>query len=701
MPDSRTTPIDLSNPEVTQPTEDDFKRNAHTPSEPIAIIGIGCRFPGGANSPEAFWQLLLEERNAASIIPEGRWALDDFYDPDPEAVGKCYTRIGHFLTDPSPVEFDAQFFRITPREAKVMDPQQRVILEVVWEALENANIVPASLHDSDTGVFVGCYDNHHLVDYDLRSDSEIEFYLATSIAQSITVGRISYFLNLHGPNFAVNTACSSSLVALHQACQSLRAGECSLALTGGVNIIVSPSVYISLAKGRMLSADGLCKVFDNAADGYGRGEGCGMIVLKRLQDAQNDGDTILALIRGSAVNHDGRTAGITAPNSTAQQKVIQAALQNSGLSPLDIHYVEAHGTGTTVGDPIELNALAETFKIRGKSNPLRIGSVKTNIGHLEAAAGIAGVIKTVLALNHEHLPRHINVSELNKQIQWDKVPLRVLTQEESWPIGTIQRIAGVSSFGFGGSNAYVILEGAEGVNTKPIPSTIDRPRHILTLSAQSDGSLQALSQRYALYMAAHPETNLPDIAYTANTGRTHMRSRLAVVGETTTEVTSALESFARGEMPQAIIRGDLSSNAAQQVGFLFTGQGAQYPGMGQGLYEYLPSFREMMLECDRILEPYIGHSLIDVLYNTDAPRKSHPINQTALTQPSLFALETSLARLLIRWGIQPSAVMGHSLGESAAAYIAGVFSLEEGLSMVARRGAFMQDLPQNGIMVAV
>ena len=691
----------LTSSEIAQSSENSIKDNAYTSPEPIAVIGMGCRFPGGANSPGEFWQLLMNEQNAATIIPEDRWPLDDFYDPDPEAPGKCYTRTAHFLTNPSPVEFDAEFFRITPREAKVLDPQQRIILEVVWEALENAGIAPTSLYGSDTGVFMGCYDNHYLSDFDLRAAEDVQFYLASSMAQSITVGRVSYFLNLHGPNLAIDTACSSSLIALHHACQSLRSGECNLALTGGVNVIVSPSVFIALAQGKMLSQDGLCKAFDNTADGYGRGEGCGVIVLKRLQDALKDGDTVLALIRGSAINHDGRTAGITAPSSTAQQMVIQLALLNSGIKSSDIHYVEAHGTGTTVGDPIELAALAETFTERGKDNALRIGSVKTNIGHLEAAAGIAGVIKTILALNHEYLPRHLNVSELSTQIDWEEVPLQVLTEGESWPKGTRQRFAGVSSFGFGGSNAHLILEGAEFVNRKPIIAPIDRPKHILTLSAHNDQGLQALSQRYADYFLSQPEAKLADITYSANVGRAHLRTRLAVVGEKNEDVASALEDFISGERLPATLATTKTSYATQQIGFLFTGQGAQYPGMGQGLFEYLPSFREKLEMCDRILSPHIGQSLIDILYKTKAPRKQHPINQTALTQPALFALEVSLAQMLIEWGIRPAAVMGHSLGESVASYVSGVYSLEDGLHMVAQRGALMQSLPHNGIMVAV
>jgi acyl transferase domain-containing protein/NADPH:quinone reductase-like Zn-dependent oxidoreductase/acyl carrier protein/short-subunit dehydrogenase len=696
MPEDNTTPDDTSMPDATEPMNPPGSAQA----EPIAVIGMGCRFPGGANNPEEFWRLLAEERNAVSIIPEERWALEDFYDPNPEAAGKCYTRMGHFLSDPSPMEFDPYFFKITPREAKVMDPQQRIMLEVVWEALENAGIAPSSLHGSDTGVFLGCYDNHHLVDNDIRSLRDVEFYLATSLAQSITSGRISYFLNLHGPNFSVNTACSSSLVALHQACQSLQSGECNIAITGGVNVLVSASVYVSLAKAKMLSVDGLCKAFDNAANGYGRGEGCGVIVLKKLEKAIEDGDTILAIIRGSAVNHDGRTAGITAPNGMAQQKVIQSAIRNSGLSPDDIHYVEAHGTGTIVGDPIELNALADTFQTRSKDNPLRIGSVKTNIGHLEAAAGIAGVIKTILALNQEYLPRHINVSELNQQIEWDRIPIQVLTQGESWPIGTRHRFAGVSSFGFGGTNAHVILEGAEHIEARSSSLLIDRPKHILTLSAQTEQILQVLSQQYAEYMQRHSEIHLGDIAFTANTGRTHLPVRISVIGESTGDVADSLSLYASNEMSEAVIQNKQASNDTQEIGLLFTGQGSQYPDMGKGVYEYLPSFQEKLRTCDRILLPHIKQSLLEILYETEAPRKYHPVNQTAITQPALFSLEASLAQMLVEWGIRPAAVMGHSLGESVAAYIAGVYSLEDGLHLVAKRGSLMQSLPQNGSMVA-
>lgn len=429
-------------------------------SEPIAIIGMSCRFPGGANDPDAFWQLLHNGVDAIAPVPSQRWDVDNYYDPDPDASGKIYTRSGGFLQQVD--EFDPQFFGISPREAVSLDPQQRLLLEVSWEALENAGIAADRLAGSKTGIFVGIGQNDYAqLHLNSGDHTNINAYDGTGNGFCFASGRLSYVLGLQGPNMAVDTACSSSLVAVHLACQSLRAGECNLALVGGVQLILSPEVTIFLSRTHALSPDGRCKTFDAAADGFGRGEGCGVLVLKRLSDAVADKDNILALIRGSAVNHDGPSSGLTVPNKLAQQALIREALRSAKVEPSQVSYVEAHGTGTPLGDPIEIEALKAVLgEERSPLQPLIIGSVKTNIGHLEAAAGVAGLIKVILALQHQEIPPHLHFKQPNPYINWNELPVVVPTKSMPWPCGTQQRIAGVSSFGMSGTNAHIVLEEA-------------------------------------------------------------------------------------------------------------------------------------------------------------------------------------------------------------------------------------------------
>ncbi|MEM7581236.1 MAG: polyketide synthase, partial [Cyanobacteria bacterium P01_A01_bin.80] len=427
-------------------------------TEPIAIIGMGCRFPG-ADNPQAFWELLSNGIDAISEVPADRWDINAYFDNDAETPGKINTRYGGFVKQL--YEFDAAFFGISPREAVSLDPQQRLLMEVSWEALENAGIIP-TIQGSKTGVFVGISSNDYSQQLLTREVTEIDAYLATGNSHSTAAGRLSYTLGLTGPSIAVDTACSSSLVAVHLACQSLRNKECDTALVGGVNRLISPEFSINFSKAKMLAADGRCKTFDTAADGFVRGEGCGIIILKRLSDAIADGNPILALIRGSAVNQDGRSSGLTVPNGLSQQAVISQALQNSNIKPSQIDYIEAHGTGTSLGDPIEINALGSVFgKYYSADNPLKIGSVKTNIGHLEAAAGIAGIIKLVLSLQHEQIPPHLHFDKPNPYIPWSELPIEVTTETTPWLISDNSRFAGVSSFGFSGTNAHVIVEGVE------------------------------------------------------------------------------------------------------------------------------------------------------------------------------------------------------------------------------------------------
>ncbi|MFH0729430.1 MAG: SDR family NAD(P)-dependent oxidoreductase [Pseudomonadota bacterium] len=523
-------------------------------SEPIAVIGMGCRFPGGADTPALFWQLLKNGADAITDHPADRWNIDDHYDADPDAPGKIYIRRGGFLNNID--RFDAPFFGISPREAACMDPQHRLVLEVSWEALEYAGIAPLSLSGSRTGVFVGIGQNDYsrlkLGGADM---ARIDTYDGTGNLLCFAPGRLAYILGLRGPNMAIDTACSSSLVAIHQACQSLRAGDCDLALAGGVHLIISPEITVFLSRAHVLSPDGRCKTFDAAADGFARGEGCGMIVLKRLSDAVRDRDTILALIRGSAINHDGASSGLTVPNERAQEDLIREAVRNAGAEPGEVSYVEAHGTGTALGDPIEVNALAASLcKGRSFANPLMIGSLKTNMGHLEAAAGIAGVIKVILSLQHAEIPPHLHFKTPNPHIDWKEMPIEVAAAGRAWPPGRGPRLAGVSAFGFSGTNAHIVLEAPEDAVTEAVTEktggvlrdTTPPPVQVLTLSAKSDAALRSLCRRYEAHLAAHPEQGIGDICFTGNTGRSPLAKRIAILAATTVELKTRLAAYREG-----------------------------------------------------------------------------------------------------------------------------------------------------------
>ncbi|MDZ7269344.1 MAG: SDR family NAD(P)-dependent oxidoreductase [candidate division KSB1 bacterium] len=704
--------------------------------EPIAIVGLACRLPGGVRDRRSYWHLLANGIDAVSEIPPDRWDVEAYYDPDPDAPGKMYTRHGSFVSDID--KFDPQFFGIAPREAASMDPQQRMLLEVTWEALENAGYAPDKLAGSATGVFVGISTNDfaHYLERD-QDPTAIDPYTGTGGAFCVAAGRLSYFLGLHGPNFAVDTACSSSLVAVHLACESLRSGKSQMAIAAGVNLILIPEPNIYFTRMRAISPDGRCKTFDAAADGYGRGEGCGVIVLKRLSQALADGDHIHAVIRGTAINHDGRSSGLTVPNGQAQQAVIRAALADAGLDPLQVSYVDAHGTGTPLGDPIEMRALAAALcRGRSRTQPLIVGSAKTNFGHLEAAAGIAGLLKVVLALQHRQIPPHLHFKNPSPHIPWEEIPVVIPTRLQPWTAPAGERIAGVSSFGFSGTNAHVVLqewpaaglevpdrqqmqEGGSGVTEErareqvrlALPQAVLPSQQILTLSARSESALRELAQRYAEMLATPEAPTLADLTFTANTGRTHMAHRLAVPAETVEQVREQLAAFAAGQTAPHVITG-MSAEAATggpKLAFLFTGQGAQYPGMGRRLYETEPVFRAALQKCDELLRPHLEKPLLSVLFSEESSlpaeqrslRTDHWLHQTVYTQPALFALEYALAEMWKAWGIKPAVVMGHSVGEYAAACVAGMFNLEDGLKLIAARGRLMQALPQNGAMAAI
>ncbi|MGF1481922.1 MAG: aminotransferase class I/II-fold pyridoxal phosphate-dependent enzyme [Cyanophyceae cyanobacterium] len=649
------------------------------PPEPIAIVGIGCRFPG-ADRPQAFWRLLQHGVDTITEVPQSRWDSKQFYDPDPTKPNKTNIRRGGFLQQID--QFDPQFFGIAPKEAVSMDPQQRLLLEVAWEALEDGGQVPEQLAGTQTGVFIGTGTHDYSILYSQPLCNNP--YVTTGTGNCIAANRLSYVFNFKGPSLAVETACSSSLVAVHLACHSLWRGESSLALAGGVNVLLLPTTTIGFTKGGFLAPDGRCKSFDAQADGYVRSEGAGVVVLKPLAQAQADGDPTYAVIRGSAVNQDGGSNGLAAPDAQAQEAVIRAACRQAGISPGQIQYIEAHGTGTKLGDTTELQALGTVLSERLSATPCAIGSVKTNIGHLETAAGIAGLIKVALSLKYGQIPPSLHCQHPHPGL--DNQPLRVQTTLTSWESTPV---AGVNSFGFGGTNAHVVLSASEPpVNRQEAG---ERPVQLLALSARSGNALAELAQRYCQFLEDYPDVDIADVCFSANTRRSHFHHRLAVVAQSTEQL--------REQLRQAGQHKFQPSTSPSPIAFLFTGQGSQYPHMGHQLYQTSPLFRTTLNRCAAILEPELDRSLIDILYPQLG--EARLLNQTVYTQPALFAIEYALAQLWISWGVVPTAVLGHSVGEYVAACIAGVFSLEAALRLIALRGRLMQALPQEGAMVSV
>lgn len=674
--------------------------------EPIAIISVACRFPGSPD-PDAYWDLLSGAVDAIREIPDDRFDIDEFYDPDPETPGKIYSRNGGYLEGID--GFDPEFFGISPREAVWMDPQQRLMLEIVWEGLERAGYSPAALRGSQSGIFVGVAANEysHLLSAD--SVDSIEAHFITGNALNAIAGRVAFALGLEGPAVAVDTACSSSLVAVHQACQALHSGDCDLALAGGVNVLLSPASIVAASRARMLSPDGRCKTFDAAADGYVRSEGCGILVLKRLSDAVRDGDQIRAVIRGTAVNQDGASSGLTVPNGGAQQRLISAALNRAGLSGAEVDYLEAHGTGTALGDPIEVQAAAAVYGAgRDEDRPLLLGSVKTNIGHLESAAGVAGLIKVVLSLQHEVLPQNLHFQTPSPHIPWDSLPVRVVDQPIPWHADGRPRRAGVSSFGFTGTNAHVLIEeapalsgsadAADDAGPAPQSDASDESFNVLPLSARSPQALMGLAQRYADWLDAHPEVDITDVCFTAAVGRSHFEHRAAVVVDSVRSARDELVELAENRVRPGVVRGECGDPPT--TAWLFTGQGSQYLGMARELFDAEPVFADTVRRCAEAIDGMLPRPLLDVLLATDR-ESADTLRHTSFAQPALFAVEMGLARLWQSWGIEPDVVLGHSVGQYAAACVAEVFSLEDGARLIAERGRLFGSLPAGGRMVAV
>jgi acyl transferase domain-containing protein/SAM-dependent methyltransferase len=664
--------------------------------EPIAIVGVGLRFPGGVEDADALWRLMLDGKNCVGEVPRDRWDIDAFYDPDPDAPGKMYTRYGAFIDRID--GFDPLFFGISPREVSQMDPQQRLLMEVGWEALENAGQAPDKLSESFTGVFIGMGNS----DYQrmaFASPDQIDAFSAMGSTASVAASRLSYLLNLKGPSLAVDTACSSSLVAVHLAVRSLRSGECALALAGGVSLMLTPELSIYLCKARALSPGDKSRTFDAGADGYVRGEGCGMVVLKRLSDAESQGDRILAVILGTAINQDGHTSGITAPNGPAQEAVITAALKDGRIQPSQVGYIEAHGTATPLGDPIEMNVLGNIFgKAKQNANPLVIGSVKTNFGHLEAASGIAGLIKAALAVRNGMIPPHLHLERINPHIPLDQWPIEIPAEAVRFPVEAGPAIAGVSSFGFSGTNAHILLASHEA--DVRIPRDARDSVKLLTLSAKSESALKQAAARLEAHLAGESTDAFEDICATANTGRSHFNHRLAISAESRKQAVSKLDVFRSGRVDRAMASGVLENGEPPaKVAFLFTGQGSQYEGMGHELFKTQPVFRKALIHCEEVLRPHLEQPLLEVLY----PESGAPsiLDRPLYTQTALFALEYALVRLWRSWGVRPALVMGHSLGEYAAACAAGVFGIEDGLKLIVERARLVESLPTKGRMVAI
>ncbi len=672
--------------------------------EPVAIVGMSCRYPGGVATPEDLWRLVADGTDAISPFPTDRgWDTDELFDPDPDNQGTSTTAEGGFLYDAP--KFDASFFGVSPREALAMDPQQRLLLETAWEAIERAGIDPVALRRSRTGVFAGVM----YYDYATRLHAlpeGVEGYIGTGNAGSVVSGRVAYTLGLEGPAVTVDTACSSSLVALHLAAQALRQGECTLALAGGVTVMPTAGTFVDFSRQRGLSTDGRCKSFAASADGTGWGEGAGLLLLERLSDARRNGHKVLAVVRGSAVNQDGASSGLTAPNGPSQQRVIRDALTSAGLKPGDIDAVEAHGTGTTLGDPIEAQALIATYgKDRSAEQPLWLGSLKSNIGHTQAAAGVGGVIKMVMAMRQGVLPKTLHVDEPTPQVDWDAGAVELLTEPRAWPgrEDTGPRRAGVSSFGVSGTNAHVIVEQAPGDEAEPEGSGTAAGPPVssvvsgvvpVALSAKSPEALRARAGQVRELLLASDGMELGDVAWSLAVSRSRFEHRGVVLGRDREQVLAGLAELADGDATaQGVVTGRALGGSVRPV-FVFPGQGSQWAGMARQLLDESPVFAERMRECGDALAEFVEWDLLDEL-------SGDHFDQVDVVQPVLFAVMVSLAATWQAAGVEPAAVVGHSQGEIAAACVAGALSLRDAARVVALRSLAIRELSGKGGMVSV
>jgi acyl transferase domain-containing protein/thioesterase domain-containing protein len=668
-----------------QPAPTPAARRPSREGQPIAVVGIGCRLPGGVDGPARFWELLREGIDATGDVPRWRFDVDAVFDPIRGAIGKTYVRRGAFIDAD---EFDAEFFGLGPREAETLAPEHRLLLETTWQALEHAGYHPFSLAESQTSLFLGMTASHYGEGRPPSGD----------LTAAVAAGRVSHFLNLRGPSVAIDTACSSSLVAVHHAVRSLRGGESDLAIAAGVKVIASATWFIGACQKQIASEDGRTRAFDAQASGTSLGEGCVAVVLKRLEEAEAAGDLVLAVIRGSAINNDGRSTSLAAPNGKAQEAVLRAALGDAGVDARDVDYLEAHGTGTILGDPIELQAAAHVYSAeREPHRPLVVGSVKTNIGHLEAAAGLAGLVKAVLALQHREIPASLNFERLNPALAPVAGQIAVPTEARVWPeTAGRRRLAAVTSMGISGTNSHVVLE--EAPEPRAASETAAGPA-LLTLSARTAAALDQQVARYADHVAAHPETTLTDLCATAALGRTHFDERLSIAAASRGELQAALAALAGGDLPAGCARGRARTHGLPRLAFVFPGTGLQYAGMGRRLYEREPVFRAALDRCAAAFAPLLDRSLFSVLY--PEPGAESGLDDTTYTHPVLFATAVSLAELWRSWGIVPEAVAGQSLGEITAACVAGALGLDDAARIVCRRTQLLRRLRGRGTMAVV